>query len=79
MHPYLSQSIAEERRIDLVRSAEQHRILQEADIPTVVDAIRLSVGRSVVRLGKLIAGRRGWALEPRPVTAPAAAALKLAR
>ena len=78
MHPYLSTSIAEERRIDIVRAADQDRILREAGVPTAVDSIRLSVGQRVVRLGKLIAGRRGWALEPRP-TAPATnSALKLA-
>ena len=79
MHPYLSTSIVEERRIDMVRSAERDRILREADVPTVVESIRLSVGRNVVRLGKLIAGRRGWAIEPRPVAPAAPAALELAR
>lgn len=79
MHPYLSQSIAEERRIDFVRSAERARILRAADVPTAVDAVRLSVGRSVVRLGELIAGRRGWAPEPRPVAPAPTVALKPAR
>ena len=79
MHPYLSTSIVEERRIDMVRSAERDRILREADVPTVVESIRLSVGRNVVRLGKLIAGRRGWAIEPRPVAPAAPVALELAR
>ena len=79
MHPYLSTSIAEERRIDVVRSAERARILRDAGVPTVVESLRLSVGRSIVRLGSLIAGRRGWALEPRPAAPAATAALKLAR
>ena len=69
MHPYLSTSIAEERRIDMVRSAERDRLLREADVPTAVDSIRLSLGRSVVRLGRLIAGRRLWT--PGQVAEPA--------
>ena len=79
MHPYLSTSIAEERRIDITRAADQDRILREAGVPTIVDSIRLSVGRSIVRLGKLVAGRRAWSIEPRPAAPAANAALKLAR
>ena len=69
MHPYLSTCIAAERRIDMVRSAERDRLLREADILTTIESIRLTVGRGVVRLGKLIAGRRLWA--PAQVTDPA--------
>ena len=73
---YMISSIAEQRRQDIVRSADQDRILREAGIPTAVDSIRLTLGRGVVGLGKLIAGRRSWSQEPLP---GASAALNLAR
>lgn len=83
MHPYLSTCITEERRIDMVRAAERDRLLREADVPTTVESIRLSVGRSVVRLGKLIAGRRLWTpaqvAEPLPGVPATSTALTLAR
>ncbi len=83
MHPYLSTSLAAERRIDIVRSAERDRILREADVPTAVESIRLVIGRSVVRVGKLIAGRRLWlptpAAEPLSGAPATTSALTLAR
>ena len=79
MHPYLSTSVAEQRQNDFVRSAEKRRLLREADIPTPVESVRLSVGRHIVRLGTLVAGRRGWALEPRPVAPVTTTALEPAR
>ena len=81
MHPYLSTCITEERRIDMVRSVERDRLLREADVPTTVESIRLSVGRSIVRLGKLIAGRRLWSptVEPLPGTPATVTALTPAR
>ena len=83
MHPYLSTSIAAERRIDMVRAAERDRILREADVPTAVESIRLTVGRGVVQLGKLIAGRRLWSPtpsgEPLPGVPATTSALTLAR
>ena len=75
MHPYLSTCITEERRIDMVRSAERARVLREADIPTAIESIRLTVGRSVVQLGKLIAGRRLWSPTPSGEPLPGVPAL----
>ena len=76
-HPIIVSSIVVTRQAELIREAEQARLLSEAGALSIVDRFRLAIGSAIVSIGGFVAGRR-WAPEAR-VPGAAPAAFKLAR